>query len=74
MNIHIPIEFKDGKKWYARIRQQRFDSPPLEISRLIMVSEVMTMKVLKEGGVLVPECYIPKECALSSVFHNSLTD
>ncbi|KAJ3809380.1 hypothetical protein EV368DRAFT_45890 [Lentinula lateritia] len=55
MNVHIPLEFGDGVKWLARIRQQ-----PTPTTQFIMDSEVETMRVLKAAGLQVPNAFMPK--------------
>lgn len=58
MNVHVPIEFEDGVKWYARFRQRRFDCPPPEMAWDIMVSEFWTMKALDRARAKVPKAYL----------------
>lgn len=55
MNVHIPLEFGDGVKWLARIRQQATPT-----TQFIMDSEVETMRVLKAAGLQVPNAFMPK--------------
>ncbi|EIW67082.1 hypothetical protein TREMEDRAFT_64951 [Tremella mesenterica DSM 1558] len=57
MNVHISIQFEDGVRWFARIRQQSHSSPPIEVQEMIMRSEMITMQFLKQGGVRVPEVF-----------------
>jgi hypothetical protein len=70
MNVHVPIDFEDGTKWLARVRQKRFDSPPPAISRIIMESEICTMQALKRAGVAVPAVHVKQDSkSWSSDFH-----
>ncbi|KAE9398049.1 hypothetical protein BT96DRAFT_921044 [Gymnopus androsaceus JB14] len=56
MNVHIPLTFSDGVEWLARVR---LESAPG--AKLIMKSEIETMRVLKASGLSVPNAFKPKD-------------
>nr|XP_031859377.1 uncharacterized protein CI109_005218 [Kwoniella shandongensis]KAA5526449.1 hypothetical protein CI109_005218 [Kwoniella shandongensis] len=59
INIHVPLDFGDGTKWMVRVRQAHVDRPPKVILDKVTESEVTTTKVLKKGGVKVPDAWMP---------------
>ena len=66
-NIHLLIEFDDGVKWLARIRQEAFFLPRFEMGRMMMESAVTTQHYLKEQGLSVPDAW-PLGTELKSEF------
>ncbi|WWC60598.1 uncharacterized protein I303_103172 [Kwoniella dejecticola CBS 10117] len=58
-NIHLPITFDDGVKWFIRVRQRGRKSPA-EITDSIIRSEVCTLNLLKRSGIPVPEAWLPR--------------
>ncbi len=59
MNVHVPITFDDGVKWLARIRKPHFHGPPSDMMKVVVESEVETMRVLSEISKLVPNAFLP---------------
>ena len=55
MNIHIPVQYADGVRWLARIRQQKNATD----SRVIE-SEACTMNILNSVGLKVPKAFKPQ--------------
>lgn len=58
-NIHILLDFDDGVRWVVRVRQAHIDRPPKVIGDMVTKSEVITLRVLKKGGVRVPDAWLP---------------
>lgn len=57
MNYHVIIRFDDSVEWIACIRRRNVTSPPISLSKLIVESEVATMKYLRSVGALVPNVF-----------------
>ena len=57
MNYHIEIQFEDGVIWLARIRRVNATSPPSDLRRHIMRSEVATLQFLSTTKVPAPEVF-----------------
>lgn len=67
-NVHIPIQFDDGHEWMIRIRYNHMGRP-YEAMRMNIISELATMRALREGGMKVPAVWLPdlsEECELYS--------
>ncbi|GIK07109.1 hypothetical protein Aspvir_002764 [Aspergillus viridinutans] len=54
MNYHIEIQFEDGISWLARIRRFNATSPPPDLRRYIMRSEVATLQFLSKTNIPSP--------------------
>ncbi|WWD19793.1 hypothetical protein CI109_104257 [Kwoniella shandongensis] len=63
MNVILPLTFDDGVKWVARVRQKRFDEPPVEKRKILVASEVESLRVMKEAGLQVPAVYFSSDQA-----------
>ncbi|PKX95431.1 phosphotransferase family protein [Aspergillus novofumigatus IBT 16806] len=57
MNYHIEIQFEDGVSWLARIRRFNAMSPPPDLRRYIMRSEVATLQFLSKTNVPSPRVF-----------------
>ncbi|KAL4937611.1 hypothetical protein BDV06DRAFT_215735 [Aspergillus oleicola] len=57
MNYHIEIQFQDGVVWLARIRRSNATSPPLDLQKYIMCSEVATLHFLGKTNVPSPKVF-----------------
>ncbi|KAL4886639.1 hypothetical protein BJY04DRAFT_213398 [Aspergillus karnatakaensis] len=57
MNYHIEIHFQDDVVWLARIRRCNATSPPLDMQRYIMRSEVATLQFLSRTNVPAPKVF-----------------
>lgn len=57
MNYHIEIQFEDGVVWLARIRRNNATSPPLDLQRYIMRSEIATLQFLRKTKIPAPEVF-----------------
>ncbi|KAK8853366.1 hypothetical protein IAR55_004070 [Kwoniella newhampshirensis] len=59
MNVILPVTFDDGVRWIARVRQKRFDEPPPAMRKMLVASEVASMRAMRENGLKVPNVYLP---------------
>lgn len=57
MNYHIEIQFEDGVSWLARIRRFNATSPPADLRRHIMRSEIATLQFLGKTKVPAPRVF-----------------
>ncbi|KAL4968771.1 uncharacterized protein BDV14DRAFT_196588 [Aspergillus stella-maris] len=57
MNYHIDINFEDGTIWLARIRRRDATTPPLDLQRYILRSEIAILQFLGKTNVPVPKIY-----------------
>jgi hypothetical protein len=57
MNYHIPVIFKDGVEWIARVRRSNATSPPTAVRNFVFESEYATLKFLEKTQVPTPRVY-----------------
>lgn len=57
MNLHLPITFKDGVIWLARIRRTNATSPPPSLQNHILQSEIATLKFLETTALPTPKIW-----------------
>lgn len=58
-NINFVLTFDDGVKWMVRVRQKLYYDPSPEAVYMGFQSEAAVVQSLREGGVTVPEVYLP---------------
>jgi len=58
-NIHFRLTFDDGKKWLVRLRKIDHGREPHGAMRTTALSEAATFRALREGGVNVPQVWVP---------------
>lgn len=56
-NYHIEILFEDGTSWLARIRRSNATSPPTDLQKYILRSEVATLQFLRRTSIPTPMVY-----------------
>lgn len=57
INYHIEIQFEDGVSWLARIRRFNATSPPPDLRRHIMRSEIATLQFLEKTKIPAPRVF-----------------
>jgi hypothetical protein len=62
-NIHVPIQFEDNHQWLIRVRYNPQGYASARV-RMDLISEFATMRTLREGGVMVPQVWLPKSAEL----------